>query len=689
MKDKGMWAMLIAPAIIVSLVLVSSPVIACFGQTTSCEGDSCYQGDGGATDYWYNDLYPPEHEVNPGETTTWIINVQGGGGCSDYEHCTVTDNTPPSGWTTTIKMGTIYTGSFTYVSGGTVLEGDDIEGKEIYIGHSWNFDIIYNVTAPPDAIGGQRAEMICTVYLVGYLPENQHDYVFVHCTAKVIGPKPPSIWVLSPNGGEILNGTANITWGAFASSGKPLEFDIFLSSDGGSTYPYTLVTGLGDAVRYWLWDTTPYPDGLNYRIKIVTFDSVCYEQDISDDVFALDNYAPDPPSNLVIHLGLTTNALPSAKAIDDDTGSDLERIQENDTRGYQVSKGMTLSMETFNTITQNDPVESAMLYVKYWVNDTGYSGNNSVMWKLETDAIWSNTGIKPLDTEICSVLKSFDLYANGVDTIDKLANLDIQFMNDDGGSAQSVNFDYMWITFKASSNDLGLTWLPSPSPDIDHYVIYRSPDNSAYSWAGETSNTAWNDPGTAVDLDRYFYRVHAVDTGGKEGIPTYVVAKYVSSLSNGRNLVSTPLVSQGDTSLGTVLQSIDGVYDNVWNYRSGNSKPWAHWQESKPSALNSLSDMDNMNGYYINVGSSDHLITIGRLPGGEIIPLKAGWNLIGYPSLDSELRDTALSSISGKYDYVYRFDPVSGREVKATPSEYMEPGNGYWIFANQNCNLIM
>ena len=36
MKNRGKWAILIASAIIVSMVMVSTPVAACFSHTTTC-----------------------------------------------------------------------------------------------------------------------------------------------------------------------------------------------------------------------------------------------------------------------------------------------------------------------------------------------------------------------------------------------------------------------------------------------------------------------------------------------------------------------------------------------------------------------------------------------------------------------------------------------------------------------------
>jgi hypothetical protein len=468
-----------------------------------------------------------------------------------------------------------------------------------------------------------------------------------------------------------------------------LSFDIYLSSDGGLSFPDTLGTGLGDAVRSWDWDTTSYPDDVDYQIKIIVFDGEQYGNDISENDFALDNYGPEPPSNLMIHFGLTTYGEATAKAPDDDTDSALERLQKDDGRGYVTQKGKTLSMETFNTATQTDPIESATLYVEYWVENTGYSGTNSVMWKLETDATYSSTGITPMNTDITPFLWTFDLFANGVDTIDEIANLDIMFTNDDGGAAQNVTFDYIWIEIKGSPNDIGLTWSPSTSPDLKHYHIDRSPDDMTYTHMKCTSLLYWNDAGKAVDLNNYYYKVYSFDNGGKEGAPTYTVAKFVSSVDEGWNMVSTPLVQQQGGLLNNALHSIDSSYDSVQSYHAGFSRPWTHWDHSKPSYFNSLTDIVHLSGYYIRMKTSEDFITIGRLPANEHIPLKSGWNLIGYPSLSPQLRDDALSSILGEVNVVYRFDPPIQSEVEVLASDHMMPSNAYWIHVNNDCDLIL
>ncbi len=284
----------VALMLLLSLIGASSFVSACFSQTTSCEGTSCSQGDGGAQDEWKDDLYPPPHAVHLMEGTEWIIHVQGGGGCSDYEELTVTDDETISGWKTSIKMGTISNGDFHYIPTHIpVQEGDDIEGDVIYIGRSWEFDIIYNVTndgSPVDLL-----EQVCEVYIVGYDPENQHDYVYVH-TNTLIEDSYPIVTVLSPNGNESWGGTHDITWDAVDDQiWPPNPIDIFYSTTG-TGGPWTEINGGSytqddDGVESWT-----LPAGVeseNCWVKVVATDTKGQEShDINDLAFEIDTVAP-------------------------------------------------------------------------------------------------------------------------------------------------------------------------------------------------------------------------------------------------------------------------------------------------------------------------------------------------------------------------------------------------------------
>jgi hypothetical protein len=232
------------------------------------------------------------------EGTEWIINVYGGGGCSDYEHLTVTDDVAPAGWTTKITMGTIYnTGDepfFYYVSNHLpVLEGDDIEGDEIYIGRTWDFDIIYNVTnegSPMDCL-----DQVCEVLVVGYEPDNQHDYVYVHTTTH-IEDSYPLITLLSPNGNESWSGIHDITWEAVDDQPWPPDpIDIYYSISG-TGGPWLEINGGSyshddDGIESWT-----LPSGVESQdcyVKVEATDAKGQSShDISDNAFEIDTITP-------------------------------------------------------------------------------------------------------------------------------------------------------------------------------------------------------------------------------------------------------------------------------------------------------------------------------------------------------------------------------------------------------------
>ena len=65
-------------------------------------------------------------------------------------------------------------------------------------------------------------------------------------------------------------------------------------------------------------------------------------------------------------------------------------------------------------------------------------------------------------------------------------------------------------------DDIVLRWDPSPSPDADHYLIFRSTDPTAMDFdspIASTTQTSYTDTGLGADISHnYYYVVRAVDT---------------------------------------------------------------------------------------------------------------------------------------------------------------------------------
>lgn len=90
------------------------------------------------------------------------------------------------------------------------------------------------------------------------------DYIYTN-TAQIGAPSDPTVDLLTPNGGEVLQGGQfyTITW----SSQNALGHDIFLQTDGVGSIPSILATGLSPDVRMYQWRV---PNDLNTtRARII------------------------------------------------------------------------------------------------------------------------------------------------------------------------------------------------------------------------------------------------------------------------------------------------------------------------------------------------------------------------------------------------------------------------------------
>lgn len=126
----------------------------------------------------------------------------------------------------------------------------------------------------------------------------------------------PTLGILFPNGGEIVNGIITIQWSwPVDSYGHQVTFIIYYSDGGSWTF---LSSGL--TTTFYSWDTTNVPDGSSYRIRVVV---VCEAnqttEDISDVTFTIQNDVPistsAPPTTIVTPTtttSSTTTSVPSS-----------------------------------------------------------------------------------------------------------------------------------------------------------------------------------------------------------------------------------------------------------------------------------------------------------------------------------------------------------------------------------------
>ncbi len=156
------------------------------------------------------------------------------------------------------------------------------------------------------------------------------------------------------------------------------------------------------------------------------------------------------------------------------------------------------------------------------------------------------------------------------------------------------------------------------------------------------------------------------------------VQTFTVQLYTGWNLVSIPF-DPPNKSIESVLGSIAGSYDTVQAYNASDSlDPWKTYSVDRPAVLNDLTELDKKMGFWIRVTENCTLWVSGT-PEITAINLVAGWNLVGYPTLNDTVKmGTALWGTSA--DAVEGFDPAAAYHLVELPSSYiMKPGEAYWV----------
>jgi hypothetical protein len=106
--------------------------------------------------------------------------------------------------------------------------------------------------------------------------------------SKTVSANSPSIYVTSPNGGEVLKSeTTQISWEASDLDGDSLTYDLLVSGDGGSTWD-PVATGLKQTTHNLI--VTGFSGGNKYLVKVIACDGVNTAQDVSDAYFTVSSF---------------------------------------------------------------------------------------------------------------------------------------------------------------------------------------------------------------------------------------------------------------------------------------------------------------------------------------------------------------------------------------------------------------
>jgi len=160
-----------------------------------------------------------------------------------------------------------------------------------------------------------------------------------------------------------------------------------------------------------------------------------------------------------------------------------------------------------------------------------------------------------------------------------------------------------------------------------------------------------------------------------------VVTTYTIHLTPGHRFLSFPLLPANE-SIESVLSSVAGCFDYVRYYDALDTvSPWKVFMPGRNP--NSLLRLDNGMGFWINVTAACDLTVIGVRPDTTTIQLHAGWNMVGFPSMNASYAIADLKAALGMPSVtVEAFDATAAPYyLRRVPDSYtMMAGEGYWIF---------
>ena len=109
------------------------------------------------------------------------------------------------------------------------------------------------------------------------------------------------------------------------------------------------------------------------------------------------------------------------------------------------------------------------------------------------------------------------------------------------------------------------------------------------------------------------------------------------------------------------------------------SKVW------KPGSGGRLTEIEIGIGYWVRTKADNvSWVVAGVTNPGVEIALSKGWNLVGYPLLESASPATVLKTAynTGRFTQI-----VNGSKVYPGRLDTLEPGKGYWVYAPEACTI--
>ncbi|MCK5398315.1 MAG: right-handed parallel beta-helix repeat-containing protein, partial [Thermoplasmata archaeon] len=336
--------------------------------------------------------------------------------------------------------------------------------------------------------------------------------------------------------------------------------------------------------------------------------------------------------------------------------------------------GIILS-ESFNNYVINSIINSNNIGINQYLSDNNFIENNTL-------SLNNDHGIYLLYSNNNSYMN------NHVKHNDCGSYLVGSYGNDFANNILSYNEYGIYVSNIASAGTKNSFY---HNDFIDNVVQAYDPNANIWDRGYPSGGNYWSDYAGA-DL----YSGPGQDLSGNDGIGDipYVFDNQTDSypltepseylrveipLSQGWNLISIP-IRAFSFSLEHLLESISGKWDRIYVYDTTDTDPWKSFNVNGPESFNEIEGIDHKTGFWINITEADvTLVVDGMRLNTSSIPLYAGWNLVGYPTLNDSM-NVANALWGTGADRVEVFDPASPYLIKeAEPDYLMQPGEGCWV----------
>jgi hypothetical protein len=332
--------------------------------------------------------------------------------------------------------------------------------------------------------------------------------------------------------------------------------------------------------------------------------------------------------------------------------------------------------------------------------------NNGATWTQ----VWTNPTTTITDTAWTQM--SYDISA----VANNQAAVYIRFemgLTDGSVAYCGWNIDNLLVTgLQASKNHNTLNWTKSTDDgvganDVLKYNIYRA-NTAVGPWTvGAYIANVTKGTQTYCDLNRgqpdginWWYVVRAVDDVGNEDTNTVAVPEVLTAAAwanltvvAGWNLISVPV--GGPTTMPAALtDKVNGGAGLVvwtramWYNPATPTDPWKQYNTGWNAALNDLTAVDNIKGVWLFVTTvGDGQICVGGTgysnPATTAILLRAGWNMVGFPSDDTTYTVAMLKAACPTVTMVEQFDGAQTyRTIAMADATAFGQGKAYWVYTS-------